>query len=61
MYLHEHKENFRDIIEQVADATGRTEIVIEKDYYVTLILRHLSKQLDAVVFKGGLRFPRAFM
>ena len=34
MYLHDDKEIFKEIIEQVAAETGRTEIIIEKDYYV---------------------------
>lgn len=53
MYLHEDKETFKEIIEQVSDDTGRTAIVIEKDYYVTMILRLLSQKLSNVVFKGG--------
>ena len=28
-------------------------IIVEKDYYVTMILRELSKRLGFVVFKGG--------
>ena len=36
MYLHDDKEIFKEIIEQVAAETGRTEIIIEKDYYVTI-------------------------
>lgn len=57
MYLHEDKESFRDIIEMVADHSGRTPIVVEKDYYVTLILRLLAQQLEHCVFKGGTAFP----
>ena len=38
MYLHEDKETFKEIIEQVSEETGRAAAVIEKDYYVTLIL-----------------------
>ena len=37
MYLHDDKEIFKEIIEQVAAETGRTEIIIEKDYYVNYI------------------------
>lgn len=40
MYLHEDRETFRDLILQVADKNGRTPIVVEKDYYVTLIFSH---------------------
>ena len=39
MYLHDDKEIFKEIIEQVAAETGRTEIIIEKDYYVTMLLQ----------------------
>ena len=30
MYLHEDRENFRDIIEQVSNENGRAPIVVEK-------------------------------
>ena len=60
MYLHEDRDSFRDIIEQVSNATGRTPIVIEKDYYVTLILKLLSDQLDNCVFKGGTSLSKGF-
>ncbi len=33
MYLHENKENFREMIELVSDDTGRAAAVIEKDYF----------------------------
>lgn len=60
MYLHEDRENFRDIVEQVADNTGRTIAVVEKDYYVTLILKLLSEQLENCVFKGGTSLSKGF-
>ena len=60
MYLHEDRENFRDIIDQVADATDSAAVVIEKDYYVTLILRLLSDQLDNCVFKGGTSLSKGY-
>lgn len=45
MYLHDDKEIFKEIIEQVAAETGRTEIIIEKDYYVTMLLKNLANKL----------------
>ena len=60
MYLHENRVNFRDIIEQVSNENGRTPIVVEKDYYVTLILKLLSEQLDNCVFKGGTSLSKGF-
>ena len=43
MYLHEDREQFLDAIRMAAGHTGKSEIVIEKDYYVTMILRLLSQ------------------
>lgn len=60
MYLHRDRETFRDIIGQAADSSGRTPAVVEKDYYVTLILKLLSKQLDHCVFKGGTSLSKGF-
>lgn len=60
MYLHEDRGAFKDIIEQVADEIGRTPIVVEKDYYVTLILNLLSRKLDNCVFKGGTSLSKGF-
>lgn len=60
MYLHKDREVFKDIIEQVADYNGRTAIVVEKDYYVTLILRLLTEQLEQCVFKGGTSLSKGF-
>lgn len=53
MYLHEDREQFLDAIRMAAQHMGMSEIVIEKDYYVTMILRLLSQKLPFVVFKGG--------
>ena len=60
MYLHEDKEAFKEIIEIVADYSNRTPTVIEKDYYVTLILRLLASQLEHCVFKGGTSLSKGF-
>ena len=61
MYLHEDRETFKDVIEQVAEDSGRATVVIEKDYYVTMILRLLSQKLSNVVFKGGTSLSKGFM
>lgn len=54
MYLHEDKELFKDIIEQVSNEMGRTLIVVEKDYYVTFdehIGESRRKKLKNIVLK----------
>ena len=53
MYLHENKEAFLDVINTVATAKGLLTNIVEKDYYVTLMLRGLAERLPFIVFKGG--------
>lgn len=60
MYLHEDREEFKDIIEQVSEDIGRAAVVIEKDYYVTMILRLLAQKLTNVVFKGGTSLSKGY-
>ena len=60
MYLHEDRETFRDLMLQVADKNGSTPMVVEKDYYVTLILRLLAEKLEQCVFKGGTSLSKGF-
>lgn len=60
MYLHKDREIFKDIIEQVSVKNGRTPTVVEKDYYVTLILKLLSERLENCVFKGGTSLSKGF-
>lgn len=60
MYLHKNREIFKDVVEQVAENSKRTPAVIEKDYYITLILKLLSKQVGECVFKGGTSLSKGF-
>ena len=53
MYLHEDRELFADAVRKSVQHTNMSEMIIEKDYYVTMILRLLSQKLPYVVFKGG--------
>ena len=52
-YLHREKANFKEAINLVAYRTGISAEIVEKDYYVTMILRCLAEELPFVVFKGG--------
>ena len=60
MHLHRDRETFKDMVEQASDSIGRTPTVVEKDYYVTLILKLLSEQLAECVFKGGTSLSKGF-
>jgi predicted nucleotidyltransferase component of viral defense system len=51
--LHENRAEFLSAINYTADYFGISRNAVEKDYYVTMILRGLAESLDFVVFKGG--------
>ena len=55
MKLHLNKELFRDMIDTLNTKTGIAIDIIEKDYYVCLILEELSKRQNEIkaYFKGG--------
>ncbi len=61
MYLHkENRELFRDAILLTSQRLEVSEDIVEKDYYVTLILKKLSLIEYPVVFKGGTSLSKAF-
>lgn len=51
--LHHDKELFEQIVLNTANYKGVEVGIIEKDYYVTLFLKELSKVLPGLIFKGG--------
>ena len=52
-YLHHNRELFEEAINLVTHHTGISPKIVEKDYYVTMILRLLSEKVSYIVFKGG--------
>jgi len=46
MNLHENKEALQDAIRAASDYLGIREIFVEKDYWVTLMLKRLSLVLS---------------
>lgn len=59
MFLHENKQAFKEILTAASEFLGRPLDIVEKDYYVTMILKLLSEQYDNVVFKGGTSLSKA--
>lgn len=60
MYLHENRELFKDVLTLVSAETGYSMDIIEKDYYVTMILKILAKSKYKFVFKGGTSLSKVF-
>lgn len=51
--LHKNKEDFARAINQTAMQTGFLLPLVEKDYYLTLLLSHVQELSPNLVFKGG--------
>ena len=60
MFLHEDSEMFADIIREVNIRTGIPSNIIEKDYYVTMILYLLASKEPGIVFKGGTSLSKCY-
>ncbi len=52
-FLHENKSDFLYCINMASQNFSVLPHIVEKDYYVTMILRGLAEHLDFIVFKGG--------
>ena len=61
MKLHNDRASFLNILGIVHDITGIREDILEKDYYVTLLLSELAQKQDTlpIYFKGGTALYKA--
>lgn len=59
MYLHENRERFLNVLEAVSKVSGIQADLVEKDYYVSLILKEIAASSDKAVFKGGTSLSKA--
>ena len=60
MYLHHDRDLFLEIIDITSTKCLTSQSIIEKDYYVTMILRLLSQSHFNPVFKGGTSLSKCF-
>ncbi len=51
--IHKDKAQFTDVINMTANRTGFRAPLIEKDYYLTLILSKINELSQDLIFKGG--------
>lgn len=59
MLLHEDRRLFRDVLESASRKSGIQVDIVEKDYYVTLILSEIARRSALAVFKGGTSLSKA--
>lgn len=53
MNLHKNPQEFYDTLLVLDDRLNTSPAIIEKDYYVTIILKALAKRAPNLLFKGG--------
>ena len=60
MKLHNDKENFEIAVRLASRYFNVSQAIVEKDYYVTLLLEELCKVLPNLVFKGGTSLSKCY-
>lgn len=60
MNLHHDREAFEELMIGAANELAIPTNIIEKDYYVTIVLKALSEKLDDMVFKGGTSLTKCY-
>ena len=51
--IHENKEEFAKVVDLAAKKKGFLPLLMEKDYYLTLILSRVHQLSEGLIFKGG--------
>lgn len=59
-FLHNHPEELKEAIDLVVYKTGISPEAVEKDYYVTMLLKLLAERLPFIVFKGGTSLSKCY-
>ena len=60
MYLHNDKDDFLEMITYVNEQHDIFSHTVEKDYYVTMLLKLLSEKIPYIVFKGGTSLSKCY-
>ena len=51
--LHDDKNNFLKVLEATSAQTGFPLLLLEKDYYLTMVLSGMNRLSEDLIFKGG--------
>ena len=60
MRLHKEKELFEQVVLGASEWKQVPPAIIEKDYYVTLVLGELAKCVPELIFKGGTSLSKCY-
>ena len=60
MNLHTNKELFDQAVIMASEAMMINPAIVEKDYYVTYLLKELVSQEPNIIFKGGTSLSKCY-
>src|SRR5699024_5113360 len=60
MKLHKNNALYRTIVAAAAEEFGIQESYIDKEYFVSLLLGNLAKNITNILFKGGTSLSKSF-
>ena len=61
MRLHQNKDDFKTLVSLAADHYGVQDYQVEKDYFVSVLLKELSEGSEVqLVFKGGTSLSKCY-
>ena len=60
MNLHSDKRAFKELVTATSIELKIPPNIVEKDYYVTLVLHELSSRIKGMVFKGGTSLTKCY-
>ncbi len=60
MFLHNDSKEFKEIIKNISSSKNIDPSFIEKDYYITMILKCLHSKCPNIIFKGGTSLSKCF-
>lgn len=60
MELFRSKQEFHDAVMATADYYKVSPAIVEKDYYVTVVLKRLKESIPGILFKGGTSLSKCF-
>ena len=58
--IHEDEALFREAIRYTAAKTGMSEIMVEKDYFCSILLSYFQNAAPPIVFKGGTSISKIY-
>ncbi|MGD9154993.1 MAG: nucleotidyl transferase AbiEii/AbiGii toxin family protein [Bacillota bacterium] len=60
MRLHEDKELFEQVLTLTADNMKIDAAIVEKDYFVTMLLQEIARRQPTIIFKGGTSLSKCY-